>query len=108
QNTLMRCRGPGQWREYRLGTQVIPLYLENQPKDASRTVQLPLTEVVHRTTKSLTAKNAMPRLTEAIAAMVKEADSPTGRIREERFRNVLEERSSWDSARTVLVPPWLT
>ena len=46
---------------------------------------------MHKTTKSLAAKNALPRLMEAVAAMVKEPDSPTGRIREERFRNVLEE-----------------
>ena len=67
-------------------------------------------KVVHKVTKSLAAKNASSRLTEAVAAMVwflalrihgvpsflwtlqvKEPDSPnTGRIREERFRNVLK------------------
>eukprot|EP00435_Cladocopium_sp_Y103_P024874 s1999_g6.t1 len=96
----MRCRGPGQWREYRLGSQVVPLYMpekvpeKGSKEPVSRVVPLPLTEVVHKTTKSLAAKNALPRLTEAVATLVKEPDSPTGRIREERFRNVLEEVAS--------------
>mmetsp|Transcript_57805 Transcript_57805/g.104124 ORF Transcript_57805/g.104124 Transcript_57805/m.104124 type:complete len:117 (-) Transcript_57805:70-420(-) len=92
----MRCRGPGQWREFRLGTQVVPLYMPEKQdkafKDKATLQPLPITEVVHRTTKYLAAKNAMPKLTDAIAAMVREPDSPnTGRIREERFRSVLEE-----------------
>lgn len=88
------------WREYRLGSQVVPLYMpEKGPEKGSKEpvsrVVLPLTEVVHKTTKSLAAKNALPRLTEAVATLVKEPDSPnTGRIREERFRTVLEEVAS--------------
>ncbi|CAE7665518.1 unnamed protein product, partial [Symbiodinium necroappetens] len=64
-------------------------------KDKGVVQPLPLTEVVHRASKLLAAKNAMPKLTEAVAAMVKEPDSPTtGRVREERFRSVLEEVAS--------------
>ncbi|CAJ1335875.1 unnamed protein product, partial [Effrenium voratum] len=94
----MRCRGPGQWREFRLGSQVVPLYMPERErrssKDAKITAPLQLTEVVHRLNKYLAAKNALPRLTEAVATLVKEPDSPTGRIKEERFRLVLEEVAS--------------
>ncbi|CAJ1404877.1 unnamed protein product [Effrenium voratum] len=81
-----------------LGCQVVPLYMPERErrssKDAKITAPLQLTEVVHRLNKYLAAKNALPRLTEAVATLVKEPDSPTGRIKEERFRLVLEEVAS--------------
>ncbi|CAE8643784.1 unnamed protein product [Polarella glacialis] len=59
--------------------------------------QLPFNEAFYRTAKALTAKGQLLLLTDAINNMVKEPDSPGGRIREIRFRQVLE-----DTARGVL------
>eukprot|EP00931_Biecheleriopsis_adriatica_P082231 TRINITY_DN55650_c0_g1_i1.p1 TRINITY_DN55650_c0_g1~~TRINITY_DN55650_c0_g1_i1.p1 ORF type:complete len:134 (-),score=38.59 TRINITY_DN55650_c0_g1_i1:7-408(-) len=93
----MLCRGPGKWREFRVGTQVVPLYMPDDPKarppssHTSYMQQAPLHEALFRVSKVLTAQNQMAKLTDGITQLVKEPDSPGGRIQETRFRLVMEE-----------------
>uniref|UniRef100_A0A7S0FZR7 Uncharacterized protein n=1 Tax=Pyrodinium bahamense TaxID=73915 RepID=A0A7S0FZR7_9DINO len=90
----MRNVGPGLWREWRWGQQVVPLYCSDpkvKPPEGEKTIN----EVAYLTMRALMAKNSLPKLTDAISEMVKEPDSPTtGRVTEQRFRDVLKEAAS--------------
>lgn len=92
----MRNIGQGQWRDWRWGNQVVPLQLAD-PKDVRPEGQKTLTEVACATIRAITAKQQLPQLTDAISTMVKDQaehrqpESPTGRVSEARFREVLKE-----------------
>merc|ERR1712194_302112 len=86
----MRNFGPGNWREWRYGNVVVPLY-PNDPKAKPVEGEKPLNEVAHMTMRGLNAKNSVAKLTDAIAEMNAEPHTPTGRIKESRFREVLKD-----------------
>mmetsp|Transcript_17755 Transcript_17755/g.23916 ORF Transcript_17755/g.23916 Transcript_17755/m.23916 type:complete len:131 (-) Transcript_17755:153-545(-) len=89
----MRNVGPGLWREWRWGNQVVPLYCTD-PKAKLPEGHKSINEVAYSTMRALMAKNSLPKLTDAIGELIKEPDSPGGRIQEERFRGVLREAAS--------------
>mmetsp|Transcript_2331 Transcript_2331/g.4625 ORF Transcript_2331/g.4625 Transcript_2331/m.4625 type:complete len:136 (-) Transcript_2331:31-438(-) len=92
----MRNRGPGQWRQWHFGNITVPLYMPD-PKVKPPPDFKPLNEVAHQTMRAMTAKDSMPKLTEAIKEMIATPDSPGGRISEQRFRDTLK-----DTAKSVL------
>mmetsp|Transcript_129358 Transcript_129358/g.258259 ORF Transcript_129358/g.258259 Transcript_129358/m.258259 type:complete len:137 (-) Transcript_129358:40-450(-) len=106
----MRNVGPGKWREWRLGNEpknslVVPLFITEpkvapdappppKGKEKDAFVEKSLTEAAYLTVRAMMAKNAMPKLTDAIQEMVKEPDDDTGCIHERRFRDVLQETAA--------------
>eukprot|EP00928_Gymnodinium_smaydae_P083254 TRINITY_DN6649_c0_g1_i1.p2 TRINITY_DN6649_c0_g1~~TRINITY_DN6649_c0_g1_i1.p2 ORF type:complete len:133 (-),score=33.13 TRINITY_DN6649_c0_g1_i1:51-449(-) len=84
----MRNRGPGQWREWRLGNLVVPMTM-NDPKAVVPEGVKPLHEVAYLAVRALAAKNAMPQLTDAIQELLAAPDEPDGRVTEERFRDTM-------------------
>mmetsp|Transcript_21162 Transcript_21162/g.46670 ORF Transcript_21162/g.46670 Transcript_21162/m.46670 type:complete len:132 (+) Transcript_21162:68-463(+) len=86
----MRNRGPGQWREWRWGNQVLPLHMPD-PKAPVPEGQKPLSEVAYLTMRALMAKNSLAKLTDAVADLVANPESTDDtRISEARFRNALK------------------
>lgn len=87
----MRNTGPGIWREWRWGTNVVPLYCKDpkvKPVEGEKSVN----DLAFLTLRGLMAKNCVAKLTDAIAEMVKEPDSQVdGRIKEDRFRDILKD-----------------
>mmetsp|Transcript_39324 Transcript_39324/g.69181 ORF Transcript_39324/g.69181 Transcript_39324/m.69181 type:complete len:136 (-) Transcript_39324:97-504(-) len=92
----MRNRGPGQWREWHYSNLTVPLYMPD-PKEKPAEGTKPINEVAHLTMRAMTQKQQMPKLTDAINALVAAPDSPGGRISEQRFRDTLK-----DTAQSVL------
>mmetsp|Transcript_8287 Transcript_8287/g.19143 ORF Transcript_8287/g.19143 Transcript_8287/m.19143 type:complete len:134 (+) Transcript_8287:58-459(+) len=86
----MRNRGPGQWREWRYGSTVVTLYPIDPKKPVEEGVKS-INDIAFQTIKAVNAKSMLPKLTDAIADMVKEPDSPGGRIQEDRFRKLLQD-----------------
>lgn len=105
----MLNRGPAKWREWRLGNQVLPLYLPDPKAPPLPEHIKPLPQVSHMTIAAMKAKNSLPVLTEAIDNLIKEPDSPTGRVHEERFRQVLKEIAAAtltaDELEAIFPPP---
>eukprot|EP00747_Dinoflagellata_sp_TGD_P169475 gnl/TRDRNA2_/TRDRNA2_198513_c0_seq1.p1 gnl/TRDRNA2_/TRDRNA2_198513_c0~~gnl/TRDRNA2_/TRDRNA2_198513_c0_seq1.p1 ORF type:complete len:138 (+),score=34.01 gnl/TRDRNA2_/TRDRNA2_198513_c0_seq1:97-510(+) len=78
----MRNQGPGNWREWRWDTLVVPLFPEKPLPEG----QLPLSEVIHLTMRGLQAKDGIPKLKATIQDMLNaRPKSPGGRIIEDRI-----------------------
>uniref|UniRef100_A0A7S3HKL2 Uncharacterized protein n=1 Tax=Spumella elongata TaxID=89044 RepID=A0A7S3HKL2_9STRA len=86
----MLNRAPDKWREWRLGNQVLSLYLPDPKAPPPPVEQKPLCEVSHMCIKALKDKGELPSLAAAIEGLNKAPDSPGGRVREERFRDTLK------------------
>eukprot|EP00931_Biecheleriopsis_adriatica_P106027 TRINITY_DN80544_c0_g1_i1.p1 TRINITY_DN80544_c0_g1~~TRINITY_DN80544_c0_g1_i1.p1 ORF type:complete len:163 (-),score=27.93 TRINITY_DN80544_c0_g1_i1:63-479(-) len=92
----MRNRGPGRWREWRWGQTVIPLY----PPDKSDPVPDPetdpagaksLNDLAFQTISKLTAQGLQAKLSEGVAELATQPDSPGGRFKEGRVRDLLKQ-----------------
>eukprot|EP00931_Biecheleriopsis_adriatica_P086131 TRINITY_DN60851_c0_g1_i1.p1 TRINITY_DN60851_c0_g1~~TRINITY_DN60851_c0_g1_i1.p1 ORF type:complete len:135 (+),score=33.92 TRINITY_DN60851_c0_g1_i1:199-603(+) len=92
----MRNRGPGRWREWRYGQLAIPLY----PPEKGDPVPDPetdpaaaksLNDLAFQTMSKLTAQGLQAKLTEAVTELTSQPESPGGRFRETRVRDLLKD-----------------
>jgi len=86
----MLNRGPAKWREWRWNNLTIPLYIPD-PKAPVPEGQLPFSQCVHMSVAALKEKEGcIDTLKENLEKLVKEPDSPGGRVHEDRFRDMLK------------------
>mmetsp|Transcript_59451 Transcript_59451/g.166044 ORF Transcript_59451/g.166044 Transcript_59451/m.166044 type:complete len:136 (+) Transcript_59451:56-463(+) len=90
----MRNRGPGQWREWRWGSQVVPL-MAVDPKAPVPEGTKSLNEVAYLTMYALAGKGALPTLTAQINELIADPDvKEDGRVSEERLREAFKKAAS--------------
>ncbi|CAE8657504.1 unnamed protein product, partial [Polarella glacialis] len=92
-------RGSGNWRDWRWGQIVIPLYPLEVAAPSLDPVALanpikPLSEVAYMTIAAIQAKSLLPKLTDALGEFLKEPDSPGGRFHEQRLRDCFQETAA--------------